>query len=98
MARFDVYHLADGGTVLDCQSDLLEDIGTRFVVPLVPARQAPPHNPHLNPSFRVNDEELQMVTQFATTIRTKELRARIGSLASEHERIIRAVDVLLGVA
>lgn len=97
MARFEVYRLADGGIVLDCQSNLLDDIGTRFVVPLVPDGATPPHNPHLNPNFRISDQDLTMVTQFATTIRTKELRSRIGSLADEHERIIRAVDVLLGV-
>lgn len=96
MARFDVYSLADGGLVLDCQSDQLAEIGTRFVVPLVPGEHAPPRNQRLNPRFRIGSEDVTMVTQFATSIRTRELRTRIGSLADQHEQIIRAIDVLIG--
>lgn len=96
MARFDVYALADGGLVLDCQSDQLADIGTRFVIPLVPGEHAPPPNLRLNPTVRVGGEDLTMVTQFATTIRASELRARVSSLNGQHEHIVRAIDVLIG--
>ena len=96
MARFDVYRLVDGGMVIDCQADFLDDIRTRFVVPLVPPGEAPPDNPRLNPRFEVNGESLVMVTQFATAIRTVELKTRIVSLDSEHFRIVNAIDVLIG--
>ena len=36
MARFDVYRLADGGLVVDLQADLLSDLKTRVVAPLLP--------------------------------------------------------------
>ena len=96
MARFDIFRWADGGLVLDCQSDLLDEIGTRFVVPLVPAAEAPPSHQRLNPAFRIGDEDVTMITQFATALRTKELRTRVGSLASQRDQIVRALDVLIG--
>lgn len=96
MAQFDVYRLPDGGLILDCQSDLLDDIGTRFVIPLVPDAYAPPVNERLNPSFEVAGETVRMVTQFATAVRTVELRTVVGSIAQDHNRIIGAIDVLTG--
>jgi toxin CcdB len=96
MARFDVYRLADGGLVIDCQADVLDDIGTRFVLPLLPPGAAPPSNGRLNPMFEVNGETLVMVTQFATSLRTAELKSRVTSLDREHLRIIGAIDVLTG--
>ena len=43
MARFDVYRNPEGsGYLLDVQADLLSDLNTRVVVPLIPAELAPP--------------------------------------------------------
>lgn len=96
MARFDVHRLADGQFVLDCQSNFLSEIATRFVVPLVSRAQAPPPNSRLNPAFDVAGEELMMLTQFAGAIRTAELRHHVTSLQHEDLRIIAAIDVLTG--
>ena len=96
MAQHDIYRLADGGLVLDCQNRRFDNIGTRFVVPLIPADHAPPHNPELNPAFDVDGERVTMVTQFATAIRSKELRRRVASLEDERHRIVAAIDALIG--
>jgi toxin CcdB len=96
MAQFDVFRLADGGLVLDCQSSELDEIGTRFVVPLIPPAESAPHNAYLNPSFEVDDEQVSMVTQFAMAIRTRELRRRVGSLASHRDQIVCAIERLIG--
>lgn len=98
MARFDIYRLADGGLVVDCQADFLGEIATRFVAPLLPSGDAPPPNGRLNPIFDVLGERLVMVTQFATAMRVAELGARAGSLDHEHLRVIGAIDVLIGTA
>ena len=95
MAQLDVYRLADGGLVLDCQNSSLDDIGTRFVVPLVPAEFAPPHNAKLNPSFDVDGEQVTMVTQFATSIRVKELRRVVANLTGKRDDIVAAIDTLI---
>lgn len=96
MARFDVYHLSDGGLVLDCQADAFQGIGTRFVVPLFPEGEGPPTTSRLHPKFEFNGETLVMITELATAVRTAELGSRAGSLDHEHFRIIGAIDVLIG--
>ena len=98
MARFDVYRLTDGGLVVDCQADFLADIGTRFIVPLMPLDDAPPANARINPTFDLEGERLVLVTQFAAAIRTSELRSRVGSLDAEHLSVTGAIDVLIGTA
>lgn len=96
MAQLDVYRLQDGGLVLDCQNDLLDDIGTRFVLPLMPPDYAPPAQRQLNPAVRIEGEELLVVTQLAMAIRTGELRQRVTSLAAHRDAIVHAIDVLIG--
>lgn len=95
MPQFDVYRTGDGGMVLDCQADVFDRIGTRFVVPLMPVGEAAPDTPRLHPRFEVNGEPMIMMTEFATAIRTVELRSKACSMAHERFRIIGAIDVLL---
>lgn len=96
MTRFDVHGLRDGGLAIDCQADMLDGIGTRFIVPLLPPGDAPPTDARLNPTFDIEGQPLVMVTQFATAVRTSELREKVTSLAAQHSRIIGAIDVLTG--
>lgn len=51
MARYDVYPNPDGGYILDVQADLLDDLTTRVVVPLMMATLAPSPAKRLNPIF-----------------------------------------------
>jgi toxin CcdB len=98
MARFDVYRLRDGSMVVDCQADFLNDIGTRFVLPLLPLGEGPAPNARINPEFDVDGERLVLVAQLAATLRTSELRTRVTSLADESYRITGAIDILIGTA
>lgn len=98
MARFDVHRLRDGSMVVDCQADFLKDIGTRFVLPLLPRGEGPAPNARINPEFEIEGERLVLVAQLAATLRTTELRSRVASLAHENDRIIGAIDVLIGTA
>ena len=96
MARFDVFRLANGALVVDCQADFLAGISTRFVLPLMPSGEAPPAQPRLNPTFQIDGEPLVLVTQFAAALQKSELRTRVGSLATDYERVTGALDVLTG--
>lgn len=54
MVRFDVYRGIGGADLLlDCQSDLLRDLNTRFVVPLQLLENAPQPARRLNPVFEI---------------------------------------------
>ena len=96
MARFDIYEIADGALVVDCQADFLNDISTRFVLPLMPSGESPPPNPRINPAFDLDGDRLILVTQFATSLRRTELRRKIGSLAAEGTRVTNAIGALTG--
>lgn len=95
MAKFDVYRMQGGGYILDCQADLLSDLNTRFVVPLLAQRQAPKPIGRLNPSFDIEGEPYVMVTQFAATIPATELKARVLSLAEQDFTVGNALDMLI---
>lgn len=95
MARFDVYALKSGGYVLDCQADLLSDLNTRFVVPLLPENEAPPPARQLNPVFEIAGKNHVMATQFCAAISMSELGGKAASLQSEDSRIMNALDMLI---
>lgn len=95
MARFDVFALKSGGYVLDCQADLLSDLNTRFVVPLLPESKAPPPARQLNPVFQIEGKGYLMATQFCAAISTSELEGKVASLHPEDRRIMNALDMLI---
>ncbi len=96
MAKFDVYRQKNGGPlVLDCQADLLADLNTRLVVPLLPIEQAPKPAARLNPIFNLDGERYAMVTQFAASVATRELGEITQSLRSEQDSIGAALDMLI---
>jgi len=96
MAKFDVYRQKNGGAlVLDCQADLLGDLNTRLVVPLLPMSEAPKPATRLNPIFEVEGEHFVMVTQFAASVPMRELGEIVLSLGSEQDAIGAALDMLI---
>ncbi|TIQ37323.1 MAG: plasmid maintenance protein CcdB [Mesorhizobium sp.] len=95
MARYDFYRNAgSGGYLLDVQSDLLEHLDTKIVVPLLPPNVAPLPASRLNPIFRIDGEDHVMVTQFMAALTASELRAAEGNLAKHHDDIVVALDML----
>ena len=96
MSRFDVYEIEGGGLVLDCQADIFEGIGTRFVVPLSREGESAPVTPRLHPRFEIGGDTLVMMTEFAAAIPTSALRSKVASLEQEQYRITGAIDVLTG--
>lgn len=96
MAKFDVYRLGDNPElVLDCQSDLLSHLDSRFIVPLVPVELAPTPAARLNPQFEIAGRRYSMVTQFAGAIAARELRSPVTSLSVHDLTIGNALDMLI---
>lgn len=95
MARFDVYPNPGGaGYLLDVQSDLLDALNTRVVVPLLPVDQAPRAARHLNPAFEVENKPVVMVTQFLAAIPAIELKSPVCGLQSAQDEIRAALHFL----
>ncbi len=96
MAKFDVFRRREGdGYLLDCQADLLSRLNTRFVVPLLPALEAPKPAARLNPVFELEGKSYVMMTQFAAAVPAAELGERIVSLSDRDIDIINALDMLI---
>ena len=94
MAQFDVYRLADGGLVVDCQADLLDNLDTRFVAPLLPPELVEA-TMRLNPKFVLEGKTVHLFPQGAATIPAGELRQRVASFSDDGFTILNAIDFLL---
>jgi toxin CcdB len=96
--QFDLFEGEAGDLWLDCQSNLLRHLNSRFVVPLMTLDKAPAPAARLNPVFQVAGERRSLVTQFATAVAASDLRDVVGSLAEHRDKIIHALDTLMGAA
>ena len=95
MARCWLYRLHDGSMVVDCQSDLVDHLGTRLVAPLLDPALVPNALPRLHPVLTVGGERLLMATHLAAAIPASELGQAMGSLESERYIILNALDFLI---
>ena len=98
MARLDVYPMPGkgrAGYIIDVQADLLSDLATRTVVPLLSEDAAPKPIRDLNPVFELLGKPYVMVTQAIASIPGRELKGVVASLTDQHDRITRALDILL---
>lgn len=95
MARFDVYRDPRGTLLLDCQSDILSGLNTRFVVPLLPPDKAPVAGLRLNPAFEIEGQPLVMYTQYAASVPVREMGKPIASLAADADKVVNALDMLI---
>jgi toxin CcdB len=96
VAQFDVHALNSGPElIIDCQSDLLAQLNTRLVAPLILREIAPPPARRLNPVFDIDGREHVMVTQFAAAVHVRELGGIVTSLRERSFEIVAALDVLI---
>lgn len=95
MAKFEVYKAPNGsGYVLDVQTDLLGDLNTRIVVPLLPIATAPKPAQRLNPVFEIGGEAHVMVTQFLAAVPQSLLAGPVANLSDKFSEITAALDMV----
>jgi toxin CcdB len=94
-AQYDLCRLRAGGLVVILQSDLLDQLQTRVVAPLVPVSSMERVMASLNPSVTLGEQTYLVMPQLAATLSLAELGEKVGSLAMMHDAIVRAVDALL---
>lgn len=98
MAQFDVYENLNERTkeqipyLLDIQNDILKDLNTRVVIPLV--KESIALN-ILNPKFVINDIEVILSTAELASIPSEILGQRVCSLSEKREEIIGSLDFLI---
>lgn len=102
MAQFSVYRNKNPRTkaafplLIDVQSDLLEPLNTRVVIPMTKAA-ALARQPvsHLMPEVSFNGDRYVLMTPQLAGIGRPELGPQAGTLAEERQTILAAIDFLL---
>lgn len=95
MAQYDVFRDGEtGGLILDVQTDLLEGLNSRIVVPLVTPQSAPKPARRLNPVFVIEGREYVMLTQFIGAMDERILGKSLASLVDERDEITAALDMV----
>lgn len=103
MRQFCVYRNRNSATrasyplLLNVQSDLIDETGTRVVVPLVPVSRGrhPPPITSLAPLMDVNGKPHVLVAPLLTAVELADLGALEADLAPERSAILGALDVLI---
>ena len=95
MAKYDVDAIRGSqDLLLDVQANVLYGLSSRVIVPLVLKNPFFTPAPRLNPAFVVNDEIYVMITHLMTSVPASQLGQPIANLASNHDRISTALDML----
>lgn len=100
MAQCDVFHneaesKSYAPYLLDVQADLLRDLDTRVIIPLVKAAAFGKPIRNLHPQFEIDGEPLVMATHLVAAIAKNELRRRETNFAEHRHTIIAAIDIIL---
>ena len=102
MSQFTVYRNKNVRTkatfpfLVDVQSDLLEDLQTRVVIPLTKAASlARKPVTQLTPIIRFENEAYVLVTPQLAGVARNELGSPMGTLAEHRSKILAAMDFLL---
>ncbi len=82
--------------LLNVQSNLLEDLGTRIAVPLYPAATMKGKTIQtLTPTFEIDGKQYVMMTPQLAGISKKLLGASVADLFAKRDEIISALDLLI---
>ena len=103
MRQFCIYRNRNPGTrsayplLLNMQSDLISETGTRVMAPLVPVVRGkhPPPISSLAPVVQVNGKPHVLVVPLLTAIETSDLGAMEADLSHERATIMSALDLLI---
>lgn len=100
MAQFDVYENPNEESnqtipyLLDVQADLLDNIATRVVAPLVSVSAMGKAIIHLNPQFNFKGIIVFISTAELAGVPVRALGHKVGSLNDQRNEIIAALDFL----
>ena len=96
MATFDYFKKMNArGYWLDIQSELLDNLETRVVIPLEPIDGGLGLVPRLNPVFTISGKPHALLTDLIGSILVRDLSKRAGSLADRRYEVLNALDFLV---
>lgn len=94
MAQFDVHRYKKGIFLVDVQSDLLDDLETRVVIPLRPLEPGGKPIRILEPIVEWSEGTYFLATSEIVTVGTRELGRKMGNISAMRNDILAATDML----
>ena len=102
MSQFTLYKNNDKSTAntypyfVDVQSELLQTLNTRLVIPLTPLALLDQKAPsHLCPTIHLDEGDFVILTQQMASVPTKVLKESITDISTFRDEIISAIDFLI---
>ncbi len=101
MKQFDLYENVDPDSretypyFVDVQTDLLDDLNSRVVIPIAVVQDAKSFPENLCPVVEIRNKEYALLTHQITTVSASFLAHKKGSLLLNRSDIISALDFLL---
>lgn len=80
---------------MDVQADLLTELRTRLVIPLVPADAGFKRVSHLHPLALIEGEPWLVATDLMASVDRRQLGDTVTSLEPRRDEIVAAIDFLL---
>jgi len=99
MAQFDIYENGNMETrelypyLLDVQADILDELPTRIVIPLVSASAVKKPIPILQPELEIKGQRVYLQTAQLAGVSQNLLGSRICSARASRDQIIAALDL-----
>ena len=95
MAQYDLYRMPNiDGFLLDLQSDLIDGLPTRVVVPLYPMEPGIRPVKRLHPTFQIEGRSYVMATHQVAAVPKAELSSPLTNLRGKYDDITRAIYML----
>ena len=102
MSQFTLYQNSDKYTaeaypyLVDVQSDLLDSLSSRLVIPLTPVELLDQKAPsHLCPVIHIDEGDFVILTHQMASVSTKLLREPVNELSTFRDEIIASIDFLI---
>lgn len=96
MSQFDVYKSRSKKVelLLDLQDDMLQNLSTRVVAPLVSPNMFSPRMNIVNPALTLNGREYILLTHLLAAVKSSTLGKNIGSVSEQRNKIVAALGML----
>jgi toxin CcdB len=96
MAQFDIYEYSSPNTsyLIDLQDNVVDDLTTRVVAPLISIEDIPLQMEILNPVIRFDGVDFLLMTHLLAAIPIFALKKKVSSAAGQRDEIIASLDLL----
>lgn len=96
MAKFDIYSSSSASAtfLIELQDEIIDDLSTRVVAPLVSVDDVQKRMKILNPVISVEGKDYLLMTHLLAAIPSSALKDKVASASTQRAKIIASLDFL----